>query len=277
MSLRTEVTQRIEAERRLRASEQRFRDVAAAASDWIWETDAELRFTYFLERLLEVTGVDPQRVLGRTRFEVGAFAADDPAKDVAFLLSGGHLFGTDFVGRPEGWGKQQMEQYEANHYHQPSDEYDPSWNFAGAIEAYQRFSVSYGTNTMLLVMVYQRLGYAYLLKGDHEKAVKAFSAALDVPGALNKDQAMFEMGKLEEAQSRPEGALARYQDLLKSYPDSPFAGEATVRADAHRGTGGQTVLVPVRLAEHARFRLRDPAVDREFYSAQPERASAGAA
>lgn len=27
------------------------------------------------------------------------FAADDPAKDVAFLLGGGHAFGTDFVGR----------------------------------------------------------------------------------------------------------------------------------------------------------------------------------
>ncbi|SFS31093.1 ABC transporter permease [Saccharopolyspora flava] len=27
------------------------------------------------------------------------FAADDPAKDVAFLLGDGHLFGTDFVGR----------------------------------------------------------------------------------------------------------------------------------------------------------------------------------
>jgi peptide/nickel transport system permease protein len=27
------------------------------------------------------------------------FAADDPAKDVAFVLGGGHLFGTDFIGR----------------------------------------------------------------------------------------------------------------------------------------------------------------------------------
>ena len=30
--------------------------------------------------------------------------------------------GMDFIGRPEGWGKQQRELWEAKHYHQPSDE-----------------------------------------------------------------------------------------------------------------------------------------------------------
>jgi tetratricopeptide (TPR) repeat protein len=76
------------------------------------------------------------------------------------------------------------------------------------------------------------LAYAYLLQGDRAQAIKTFSAVLDVPGALNKDQALFELGKLEEAQSRPEGALARYQDLTRSYPNSPFASEAAIRIKA---------------------------------------------
>lgn len=42
--------------------------------------------------------------------------------------------GTDFVDRPAGWGKQKKEEYEEHHYHQPSDEYDPSWNLAGMIQ-----------------------------------------------------------------------------------------------------------------------------------------------
>ncbi|MBW2692236.1 MAG: M28 family peptidase [Deltaproteobacteria bacterium] len=42
--------------------------------------------------------------------------------------------GTDFIGRPAGWGKEQMEQYEEVRYHQPSDEFDDSWNFEGMIE-----------------------------------------------------------------------------------------------------------------------------------------------
>ena len=42
--------------------------------------------------------------------------------------------GTDFVGQSAGWGKQQIEQYEEIRYHQPSDEFDDSWNFDGMIE-----------------------------------------------------------------------------------------------------------------------------------------------
>jgi Zn-dependent M28 family amino/carboxypeptidase len=42
--------------------------------------------------------------------------------------------GTDFIGRPAGWGKQQFEQYEEVRYHQPADEIDESWNFEGMIE-----------------------------------------------------------------------------------------------------------------------------------------------
>jgi Zn-dependent M28 family amino/carboxypeptidase len=42
--------------------------------------------------------------------------------------------GTDFVGRPAGWGRQQQEKYTATDYHQPSDELRPDWDFSGAVE-----------------------------------------------------------------------------------------------------------------------------------------------
>jgi tetratricopeptide (TPR) repeat protein len=105
-------------------------------------------------------------------------------------------------------------------------------DIGGAIDAYQRYLRNYGSHSVLVPLVYQRLGYAYLLKGDREQASKTFAAVLDIPGALNKDQALFELGKLEEAQARPEGALARYQELMKAYPQSPFASEAAVRVRA---------------------------------------------
>ena len=41
--------------------------------------------------------------------------------------------GMDFVDRPEGWGKEQDANYTKKNYHQPSDEYDPSWNLDGMI------------------------------------------------------------------------------------------------------------------------------------------------
>jgi Zn-dependent M28 family amino/carboxypeptidase len=42
--------------------------------------------------------------------------------------------GTDFIGKPEGWGKQRILDYEAHDYHQPSDELRPDWNFDGMVE-----------------------------------------------------------------------------------------------------------------------------------------------
>ena len=41
--------------------------------------------------------------------------------------------GMDFVDRPPDWGRQQINHYTDVNYHQPSDEYDDSWNFDGMI------------------------------------------------------------------------------------------------------------------------------------------------
>ena len=41
--------------------------------------------------------------------------------------------GTDFVDRPPEWGREQQEHYTNVNYHQPTDEYDPSWNLEGMI------------------------------------------------------------------------------------------------------------------------------------------------
>jgi Zn-dependent M28 family amino/carboxypeptidase len=42
--------------------------------------------------------------------------------------------GTDVVGKPAGWGKAQLEAFEAKDYHQVSDELRPDWDFSGAVE-----------------------------------------------------------------------------------------------------------------------------------------------
>lgn len=42
--------------------------------------------------------------------------------------------GVDFVDRPEGWGRQRREAWEARHYHQPSDELREDWDWSGAVE-----------------------------------------------------------------------------------------------------------------------------------------------
>ena len=41
--------------------------------------------------------------------------------------------GTDFVDKPADWGRAQVNHYTDVNYHQPTDEYDDSWNFDGMI------------------------------------------------------------------------------------------------------------------------------------------------
>lgn len=64
------------AETSMRESQRRFRDFANASSDWFWEMDDQLRFSYFSARFEEVTGVSPDKLLGKTRQETGIPGVD---------------------------------------------------------------------------------------------------------------------------------------------------------------------------------------------------------
>ncbi len=65
-----DVTEQHQAEEALRASEERFRALVEATSDWIWEVDAEGRYTYASPKVKELLGYEPQEVLGRSPFEL---------------------------------------------------------------------------------------------------------------------------------------------------------------------------------------------------------------
>jgi len=58
------------AQQALRVSEQRFRNICEASSDWIWETDAQQRLTYLSERFTQVTGLACHAWLGRPLSEL---------------------------------------------------------------------------------------------------------------------------------------------------------------------------------------------------------------
>ena len=42
--------------------------------------------------------------------------------------------GMEVVGKPAGWGKQQLDEWVEKIYHQPSDEYSKDWDLSGALE-----------------------------------------------------------------------------------------------------------------------------------------------
>jgi Zn-dependent M28 family amino/carboxypeptidase len=42
--------------------------------------------------------------------------------------------GTDFIGKPAGYGKEKMDYYTEHDYHKPSDEVKPDWDLSGAVD-----------------------------------------------------------------------------------------------------------------------------------------------
>ncbi|MCC6389683.1 MAG: M28 family peptidase [Bryobacterales bacterium] len=51
--------------------------------------------------------------------------------------------GSQFAGKPAGYGEKIFEEYNSKHYHQPSDEYNPSWDFSG-MEEMAKFGFTIG-------------------------------------------------------------------------------------------------------------------------------------
>jgi len=56
--------------------ERRFEDFAASSSDWFWEMDENLRFSFFSDRFTPTTGVPDGALLGKTREETGIPGVD---------------------------------------------------------------------------------------------------------------------------------------------------------------------------------------------------------
>ena len=75
-TLKREITERKRAEEALQIREQQFRDFAEASGDWFWETDAEHRFTWFSDRVEEITGVPVAFHIGKSRLELAADQAE---------------------------------------------------------------------------------------------------------------------------------------------------------------------------------------------------------
>lgn len=72
-----EITERKRAEVAARENEARFRAFAETGSDWIWETDANDRYTWFGGAIERQVGRPASHYLGRTRGEVAAAAGMD--------------------------------------------------------------------------------------------------------------------------------------------------------------------------------------------------------
>ena len=65
-----DITEQERAADAVRASEARFRGLTELSSDWYWEQDENLRFTYLSNQALDLTGYTGESSLGKHRWEI---------------------------------------------------------------------------------------------------------------------------------------------------------------------------------------------------------------
>jgi len=106
----------------------------------IWGATRDITFVGLgkssLDRVAERVAAHEGRVVERDEFpDRGHYYRSD---QFSFAKIGVPAFyfdpGTDFIGRPESWGVEQINRYTDRDYHQPSDELTPDWNFDGMVQ-----------------------------------------------------------------------------------------------------------------------------------------------
>ncbi len=94
-----------------------------------------------------------------------------------------------------------------------------------ALKTLKEFTQKYSNDQVYAPLAYQKMVLAYLKKGDANEAEKALQALYNLKGDVSKDFALMEYGKLLEKQGKAEEAKKKYDELVKKFPNSPFAAE----------------------------------------------------
>ncbi|ARU41585.1 hypothetical protein CCB80_10715 [Armatimonadetes bacterium Uphvl-Ar1] len=109
-----DITEKKQTQLLVEESESRFRDVVEAAGEYIWEVDADFRFTYASHKIAQVLGYAPEDVLGHSPLD---FVNKDQVKEVQNLIASSVLDRepvTNLILRTTGkWGQQVWQKFNA--------------------------------------------------------------------------------------------------------------------------------------------------------------------
>jgi len=69
-SVITDISSFKQVEEALRQSKERFRNLTETTSDWVWEVDKDLRYTYVSPKIRDIIGHFPEEIMGKTIFDL---------------------------------------------------------------------------------------------------------------------------------------------------------------------------------------------------------------
>jgi|GEM_PF-2533855 len=68
-SILTDITEIKQAEKALRESKEKFRNLVEQINDWVWKVDENIVYTYSSPRVRDLLGYEPEEILGKTPFD----------------------------------------------------------------------------------------------------------------------------------------------------------------------------------------------------------------
>ncbi len=98
-----------------------------------------------------------------------------------------------------------------------------------ALKTLKDFTLRYSGDKMFMPLVYQKMALTYEKKGAENEAEKTLDLLSNLKGDIYKDFALIEYGKLLEKQGKTDDAKKKYEELIKEFPNSPFANEARAK------------------------------------------------
>jgi pentatricopeptide repeat protein len=108
-----------------------------------------------------------------------------------------------------------------------------------AINTYESFINEYGTDGLVLPLVYQKLISAYFKKGETEKALKTINTFADFKNGIFRDTALILEARHYENSGDKGDALRKYNEIISRFPSSPWAAEAQARIKAEEDKKAQ--------------------------------------
>lgn len=107
-------------------------------------------------------------------------------------------------------------------------------NYEAALASLKELNERFPDDERFVPLSYYKMAIVSLKKGDKETALKSFDIIYNYRNGSFKDLALLESARVLEAMGKGDEAAKKYTELAKSFPGSPFAGEALARQGAKK-------------------------------------------
>lgn len=101
--------------------------------------------------------------------------------------------------------------------------------YEDALKSLKELNERFPDDERFVPLSYYKMAMINIRKSDKETALKLLETIYNYRTGSFKDLALLETARLLESMGKSEEAAKKYTELVKSFPDSPFAAEAQAR------------------------------------------------